>query len=140
MNEYLAALIGLDPTVWASLLTYMAAGLSMLGFGFGTVFVSNVVQGDTFYCADLIASATTGQSLTTPHGLGSIAAVAGSPFANQPPLDFHVQPTSALGRASQWIATVNTTNVTVTKLSVAASAGTPVQARLVVKLPHSLVR
>lgn len=140
MTETITALIGLDPTVWAGL-SNVGLLLTLLGMGaMGTVLASNVKQGDTSLVFDLIATATAGQSLTRAHNLGTIAAVAGSPFAALAPQVCIVTPTTRPGSVSQWIASVNTTNVVLTKLSVANSASSVPQARVVVMLPHSLIR
>lgn len=142
MTETLIAMLAftMNPDTWAGLIPAIGNLLALGLVGFGTVIASNVKQGDTFYTCDLIATATTGDSLAIPHNLGSIPLNAGSAFAGLGPQDFQVVPLNALGRASGWVVTVNTTNATVTKASIAASASSVVQAKLMVKLPHSLVR
>jgi len=140
--------LNLNPVGWAELLklntelgTLAALVASLLAVGVGTALVSNARQGVNFFTCDVIGTATTGDSVTVAHGLGAIDAVAGSPFAALGPQSFQITPRTAIGRTSSWIiGAVNTTSVVLTKLSVASSASSAVQATLFVERPMSLAR
>ena len=136
MFEQIMALLALDPSVWAVIATLLASGLA-----FGTITASNTVQGANTFYADIIATATADASITIAHGLGATKAAAGSPFAGLGPQDFAIVGRNAIGRKSAWvIETVNTTSVTITKISATATASSAVQATLSVARPSSLAR
>lgn len=105
------------------------------------VSTSNSVQGANSFQTEIIATADADTvTLTIPHGLSAIPNSAGAPFAGVLPR-VTLTPLSAAGRLSSWIlTTLNTTGFILTKATPAGSGAAPVQLRVVVEKPHSLVR
>lgn len=101
---------------------------------------SNTFQGVDFFKTDLIA-ATTATVLTIAHGLGAIKAAAGTGIGGLAPLEVTLTALNNNFYLSRWfVRTLNTTNVEVVKATTSLSGGAGVQAKLIVKRPHSIGR
>lgn len=101
---------------------------------------SNAFQGADFFKADLIA-ATADTTATIAHGLGAIAAAAGSGVGGLAPLDVTLTPLNADYYLSDWfVSSINTTAVVVKKRSQSLSGGAAPQVKLIVRRPHSIGR
>ena len=101
---------------------------------------SNTFQGVDFFKTDLIAS-TTATSLGIAHGLGAIKAAAGTGIGGLAPLDVTLTALNNDFYLSRWfIVSINTTTVTVQKATTSLSGGAAVQAKLIVRRPHSIGR
>ena len=101
---------------------------------------SNAFQGADFFKCDLICS-TADLTANINHGLGPIALAAGTGIGGLAPLDVTLTPLHADFYLSEWLVTViNSTFVTVVKRSQSLSGGAAVQAKLIVRRPHSIGR
>lgn len=94
------------------------------------VVVTTIFDGTDTFIADVSYTATADKTATIAHTLGAAPGeVTLTPLAPEP---FYV------GQAR--VTTINTTNVIVTKTSVAASSNAAAAIRVIIKRPHTLGR
>ena len=134
----LSALVDFLPSLSGAVAMIFAA-LGTLAVG--AITQSNTRQGVTFFRTEL-SSSTADTTAAIAHGLGTIAADAGTVFGGLAPQDITFTPLGAgiTGITAAWrVVSVNSTNVNIRKSTTSLSGGAN-QVALIVRLPHSLVR
>lgn len=106
------------------------------------VSTSQVRQGRTFFRCGIISSAAGDTTITVNHGLGAISnSASDAAFRGLGPQDVTITPNLSAGWLSRWrVVSVNTTSVVLGKTASTSSLNAGIQATLVVRLPHSVVR
>jgi hypothetical protein len=111
------------------LLVLLVFVVTALPFVFGGVLVTTILDGSTTKIVDVTATADADTQAVITHSFGVA------------PLQVLLEPRDAAARLSLWITlSAGTTNVAVGKSTVAGSGAAPVQLRVHMQMPHTLVR